>query len=120
MDNMDSGRLIEALSSDWQAEMRGYHTYNALSLEESDPQRRRALCSLALARETSRRFVGWAAHRSWAPAPEYEGSESCEADSLANRIGGKELALRRLELEESRDIATKASRFGNWAPTMSW
>ena len=40
-----------------------------------------------------------------APVPEYNGPEAGEADSLANRIGGLDLALRRLELDESRDIA---------------
>ena len=39
------------------------------------------------------------------PEPEYRGSPSGEADSLANRAGGIRMALRRLEIEESRDIA---------------
>ena len=39
------------------------------------------------------------------PSPSTTGSESGDADSLANRIGGLDLALRRLELDESRDIA---------------
>jgi VIT1/CCC1 family predicted Fe2+/Mn2+ transporter len=37
--------------------------------------------------------------------PQYEGSEAGDADSLAARIGGDQLELRRLELDESRDIA---------------
>jgi Mn-containing catalase len=105
MNRTDSGLLIEPLSSNWQAEMRGYHTYNALSQEENDPHRRRALRNLALAEKHhadlwAERLTGLGA-----PVPEYKGSESGEADSHANRIGGRELALRRLELEESRDIA---------------
>ena len=40
-----------------------------------------------------------------ATVPQYEGPEAGEAGSLASRIGGQELALRRLELDESRDIA---------------
>jgi len=39
------------------------------------------------------------------PEPVYSGSPSGEADSLANRAGGIRMALRRLEIEESRDIA---------------
>jgi hypothetical protein len=31
MTNKDTAHLIEALASNWQAEMRGYHTYQALS-----------------------------------------------------------------------------------------
>jgi VIT1/CCC1 family predicted Fe2+/Mn2+ transporter/rubrerythrin len=105
MNSRDAGRLIDALTSNWQAEMRGYHTYNTLSQQESDPQRRRTLRNLALAEEHHAGL--WAARlvELGAPAPEYEGTEAGDADSLANRIGGQELALRRLELEESRDIA---------------
>ena len=105
MNNADTKRLIEALSSNWQAEMRGYHTYNALSQEENEPQRSRALRNLALAEKHHADL--WAGRLTGlgAPVPEYKGSESGEAGSLANRIGGPELSLRRLELEESRDIA---------------
>ena len=39
------------------------------------------------------------------PEPVYTGSPAGEADSLANRAGGTKMALRRLEIEESRDIA---------------
>ena len=37
--------------------------------------------------------------------PVYKGSTAGVADSLANRAGGIRLALRRIEIEESRDIA---------------
>jgi vacuolar iron transporter family protein len=37
--------------------------------------------------------------------PQYTGSESGQAESLATRIGGADLALRRLEIDEGRDIA---------------
>ena len=40
-----------------------------------------------------------------AAIPKYDGPESGEAGSLATRVGGPDLALRRLELDESRDIA---------------
>jgi hypothetical protein len=49
MTNKDTAHLIGALASNWQAEMRGYHTYQALSEQESDAQRRRTLRNLALA-----------------------------------------------------------------------
>jgi VIT1/CCC1 family predicted Fe2+/Mn2+ transporter/rubrerythrin len=105
MNSRDRERLVEALSSNWQAEMRGYHTYNTLSQQETDPQRRRTLRNLALAENHHADL--WAARLAGlgAPVPRYEGSESGEAGSLANRIGGQQLALRRLELDESRDIA---------------
>jgi VIT1/CCC1 family predicted Fe2+/Mn2+ transporter/rubrerythrin len=105
MNSRDTDRLIEALSSNWQAEMRGYHTYQALSQQETDPQRRRTLRNLALAEEHHAGLWATRLAELGAPVLEYEGPEAGDADSLANRIGGQELALRRLELEESRDIA---------------
>ena len=39
------------------------------------------------------------------PEPVYNGNPGGEADSLANRAGGIRMALRRLEIEESRHIA---------------
>jgi predicted membrane protein (TIGR00267 family) len=105
MDTRDTEHLVEALSSNWQTEMRGYHTYNALSLQAIDPQQCRSLHSLALAEQHHADL--WASRLTalGAPVPEYSGSEGGDADSLSNRIGGLDLALRRLELDESRDIA---------------
>jgi VIT1/CCC1 family predicted Fe2+/Mn2+ transporter len=105
MDTRDKEHLIEALTNNWQVEMRGYHTYNALSKRATDPQQCRSLHSLALAEQHHADL--WASRLTAldAPVPEYSGSEAGEADSLANRIGGLDLALRRLELDESRDIA---------------
>jgi vacuolar iron transporter family protein len=37
--------------------------------------------------------------------PKYEGKVTGEADSLVNRLGGPQMALRRLEIEEARHIA---------------
>jgi vacuolar iron transporter family protein len=105
MNSRDTERLVEALSSNWQAEMRGYHTYHALSQQELDPQRRRTLRNLALAEEHHAGLWATRLAELDAPVPKYEGPETGDADSIANRIGGQELALRRLELEESRDIA---------------
>jgi predicted membrane protein (TIGR00267 family) len=105
MDTRDTQHLIEALTSNWQTEMRGYHTYNALSLQAIDPQQCRSLHHLALAEQHHADL--WASRLTalGAPVPEYSGSEGGEADSLSIRIGGLDLALRRLELDESRDIA---------------
>jgi VIT1/CCC1 family predicted Fe2+/Mn2+ transporter/rubrerythrin len=105
MNSKDKGRLIEALSSNWQAETLGYHTYKTLSQKESDPQRRRALRALSLAEKHHADLWAGRLTKLGAPIPEYDGTEAGEADSLANRIGGPSLVLRRLELDESRDIA---------------
>jgi predicted membrane protein (TIGR00267 family) len=105
MDTRDTEHLVDALTNNWQTEMRGFHTYNTLSMRTIDPQQCRSLYSLALAEQHHADL--WAARLKelGAPVPQYDGSEAGEADSLANRIGGFDLALRRLELDESRDIA---------------
>jgi predicted membrane protein (TIGR00267 family) len=105
MTSKDTEHLIEALSSNWQAEMRGYHTYHTLAEHESDQQRRRTLRTLALAEKHHADL--WATRLTvlGAAIPKYAGPEAGEAGSLATRVGGPELALRRLELDESRDIA---------------
>jgi VIT1/CCC1 family predicted Fe2+/Mn2+ transporter/rubrerythrin len=105
MNSKDTAHLIEALASNWQAEMRGYYTYQTLSGQESDPQRRRTLRNLALAEKHHADM--WASRMTalGAAIPKYDGPETGEAGSLATRVGGQDLALRRLELDESRDIA---------------
>ena len=105
MNAKDTEHLVEALSSNWQAEMRGYHTYNTLSQQETNHQRSRTLRNLALAEKHHADLWADRLTALSAPVPEYDGPESGEASTLANRIGGQGLALRRLELEESRDIA---------------
>jgi VIT1/CCC1 family predicted Fe2+/Mn2+ transporter/rubrerythrin len=54
----------------------------------------------------------WAGRLSALGSPDlkYRGPKSGEADSLASRIGGVDMALRRLELDESRDIARYAKQ----------
>jgi rubrerythrin len=80
------------------------HLQRALA-QATDPQQCRSLHSLALAEQHHADL--WASRLTalGEPVPEYNGRESGEADSLSNRIGGLDLALRRLELDESRDIA---------------
>jgi VIT1/CCC1 family predicted Fe2+/Mn2+ transporter/rubrerythrin len=105
MDTRDRQEIIDALCGNWQAEMRGYHTYNALSMRTIDPQQCRVLYAMALAEQHHADL--WAARLKELDVelPQYDGNESGDADSLANRIGGFDLALRRLELDETRDIA---------------
>src|SRR6202021_2808674 len=98
-------RLLSALEANWQAEMEGFHTYAALSKGEAEPHRRNALRGLATAEKHHADL--WAARiRELGEAePKYAGDLSGQADSLTNRVGGADLALRRLEIDEGRDIA---------------
>ncbi len=100
-----TGKILHALSENWQAEMRGFHTYNAFSERDSDPIRKRILRNLAEAE--ARHAALWAKRiqELGGSVPHYDGRAAGDADSLANRVGGPGMALRRLEIDESRDIA---------------
>ena len=98
-------RLLSALEANWQAEIQGYYTYLALSEREQDTQRRSALKRLATAEKHHAELWAERIRANGGPMPVYRGNPSGQAASLANRIGGVDLALRRLEIEESRDIA---------------
>jgi VIT1/CCC1 family predicted Fe2+/Mn2+ transporter len=85
--------------------MEGHYTYAAFAKDEADPQRRNALRGLAAAEKHHADLWAGRIHELGAPAPQYTGDLSGQADSLANRAGGVNLALRRLEIDEGRDIA---------------
>ena len=98
-------KIIEALSQNWQAEMRGFHTYKTLAERDHDPIRKHTLNHMAQAE--ARHAALWAKriHELGGNIPQYDGKAGGEADTLANRVGGPGMALRRLEIDESRDIA---------------
>jgi len=98
-------KILEALEENWQAEMVGCYTYRALADRDSDPVRAQVLRHLASAEDEHAAL--WAARieELGGPAPVYKGSPHGDADSLPNRAGGIRMALRRLEIEESRHIA---------------
>ena len=105
MTDSDNKRLLAALEANWQAEMEGHHTYSALAKGETDPQRRNALRGLAAAEKHHAGLWAGRILELGGQVPQYTGSESGQAESLATRIGGADLALRRLEIDEGRDIA---------------
>ena len=98
-------KILECLEGNWQAEMEGYHTYLALADRETDAVRAHILRRLAA--DEKEHAVLWAGRIAelGAPEPAYSGSEGGEADSLASKAGGPIMALRRLEIEESRHVA---------------
>src|SRR4029077_14081530 len=106
----DRSRILKILESNWQAEMRGYHTYEILALRETDPSRRAAFHTLAHAEQHHARLWADRIRALGGPDPVYKGPKTGEADTLANRAGGVRLALRRLELDETRDIAKYAKQ----------
>jgi VIT1/CCC1 family predicted Fe2+/Mn2+ transporter/rubrerythrin len=98
-------KVLAALEGNWTAEMEGYHTYTALADRDSDPVRSQVLRHLAGAEwEHAALWHGRIVELGGAE-PVYHGKPGGDADSLASRAGGIRMALRRLEIEESRDIA---------------
>ena len=108
MDPRTRSRILKILENNWQAEMRGYHTYESLARRESHPARRAQFRTLAYAEEHHAKLWAGRIRELGGPEPVYKGPKSGEADTLANRVGGVRTALRRLELDESRDIAKYA------------
>ena len=98
-------KVLAALEGNWQAEMEGYHTYQTLADRDSDPVRAQVLRHLASAEWEHAALWHGRIVELGGPEPEYSGNPGGEANSLANRAGGIRMALRRLEIEESRHIA---------------
>jgi rubrerythrin len=95
MNDSEKRKLLAALDANWQAEMDGFNTYAALAKDEADAHRRNALRGLATAEKHHADL--WAGRISalGGPEPKYTGDPSGQANSLANRVGGADLALRR-------------------------
>jgi len=98
-------RLSQILEKNWQAEMAGYYTYRALAEREPEAGRKQTLEHMALAEKEHAALWAGRLRELGEPEPVYRGSTAGEADSLKTRVGGDDLALRRLEIDESRDIA---------------
>lgn len=98
-------KILAALEANWQAEMEGYSTYRTLADRDSDPVRAQVLRHLATAELEHAALWAERIKELGGQEPVYKGSAGGEADSLANRAGGIRMALRRLEIEESRHIA---------------
>jgi vacuolar iron transporter family protein len=98
-------RLAQILEQNWQAEMTGHYTYRTLAEREPEPGRRQTLEHMAQAEKDHAALWAGRLQELGQPEPVYRGQPAGDADSLKNRVGGDDLALRRLEIDESRDIA---------------
>jgi predicted membrane protein (TIGR00267 family) len=105
MKSSDTKKLLAALEANWQAEAEGHATYAALARNEPDAQRRSALRGLAAAEKHHADLWAGRIAALGGATPIYSGPQDGAASSLPNRIGGTEMALRRLEIEEARDVA---------------
>jgi vacuolar iron transporter family protein len=98
-------KLFAALEGNWQAEMSGYYTYRTLAERDDDPLRKQTLNHMAEAELQHAALWQKRILELGGTPPEYRGKTTGDADSLANRLGGQRMALRRLEIDESRAIA---------------
>ena len=106
LNNAKTKKVLAALAGNWQAEMEGYHTYTTLADRDTDPVRAQVLRHLAQAELEHAALWAGRIEQLGGPAPAYSGKPGGDADSLASRAGGIRMALRRLEIEESRAIAS--------------
>jgi vacuolar iron transporter family protein len=98
-------KLLAALEANWQTETSGYYTYRTLAERDSDPLRRQTLTHMAEAEAEHAALWEKRILELGSTLPKYRGKTTGDADSLANRVGGQRMALRRLEIDESRAIA---------------
>jgi vacuolar iron transporter family protein len=98
-------KLLAALEANWQAEMEGNRTYLALAQRESDPQRSSALRGLAAAEQHHADLWAGRIRELGGPEPVYTGAPTGQAEDRGRFDGGSRLQFRRLEIDESRDIA---------------
>jgi VIT1/CCC1 family predicted Fe2+/Mn2+ transporter/rubrerythrin len=103
--NTRQRKVLAALEGNWQAEMEGYYTYLALADRENDALRATVLRHLAAAELEHAALWANRIRELGGQEPTYRGHPHGDADSLASRAGGPMMALRRLEIEESRHIA---------------
>ncbi len=103
-------KVLAALEANWQAEMEGYNTYIALADRETDVIRAHVLRHLGADELEHANLWAGRIQDLDGPEPVYRGSPYGDADSLASRAGGPVMALRRLEIEESRHIANYGSQ----------
>jgi vacuolar iron transporter family protein len=99
-------RVVEALSGNWQEEMLGFHTYSTLADRDDDPVRKKTLRHMAEAEAHHAALWAKRIRELGAELPKYTGKPTGDADTLVNRLGGLQMALRRLEIDESRAIAS--------------
>ena len=99
-------KILAALEENWQAEMEAYYTYLTLAERDAEPVRAQVLRHLATAELEHAELWGGRIRDLGGVDPVYKGSPGGEANTMANRAGGVRMALRRLEIEESRHIAT--------------
>src|SRR5580692_1808529 len=76
MDARNRSRILKILESNWQAEMRGFHTYEILTERETDPARRAAFHTLSFAEQHHAQLWADRIRALGGPDPVYKGSKT--------------------------------------------
>jgi vacuolar iron transporter family protein len=114
LDSKSKRKLLRALEFNWQTEMSGFYTYQALAARDADPIRSQTLRHMAEAEAQHASLWADRIHALGGAPPKYHGKPTGDADSLANRMGGQRMAFRRLEIDESRAIALYSRQLQEW------
>lgn len=105
MSSKRTEELLQVLEQNWQTEMQGHYTYLTLAGAEADPRRRNALRGLAAAERHHADLWSHRLRELNGTTLVYRGKETGDAETMASLLSGSAVKLRRLEIEESRDIA---------------
>ena len=100
-----NSHLLRALEANWQEEMEGAATYRTLAEREPDAERKQILAELAQSEDDHARRWAKRIEELGGAAPAYRGAATGQADTFANRVGGTDATLRRIELEERRHVS---------------
>ena len=106
-------RLVRALEANWQEEMEGAATYRGLAAHESNAGAQAVPAGDGRVGDAARERWAGRLHELGQPTPTYNGPATGQADTLANRIGGPDSALRRVELEERRHVSEYGRQLRN-------
>src|SRR6202161_4307010 len=98
-------KILEALSENWQAEMRRLHTYKTFAERDDDAVRSKTLRHMAEAEAQHAAMWAKRIRELGAELPKYDGKPTGDADTLVIRLGGPQMALRRLEVDGGGGIA---------------
>ncbi len=119
MNSKQKEELIKVLKENWQTEMESHYAYQALAEAEQDSRRRNALRGLATAERHHADLWSNRLREVDGTPLVYSGQGRGDAESSASLLSGSATNLRRLEIEESRDIARYHKQLVEWGDAAS-
>lgn len=114
MTTKQNAALLHILEQNWQTEMLGFYTYQALAEAETNPRLRNAFRGLAATERHHATLWSNRLRDLGGPPLVYRGKQSGDADRVGALLNGTTADLRLLEVEESRDIARYAQQLAEF------